>query len=139
MPYTCPQCSKDDSLIVTAMIELLPDEWSDEIEVEIVECSCCRFRGVAVDEESRRVPWIGVHPPRGLPRGGRGIRGVERRDQTLPDPANRGCTCPSHRSVAQALAWGEELRGELASSVQDGTGVEDLDECLPPSHPFAQR
>ena len=96
MPYTCPQCSKDDSLIVTAMIELLPDEWSDEIEVEIVECSCCRFRGVAVDEESRRgAPGFGVHPPRGLPRGGRGIRGVERRDQTLP----RSCEPGLHVSV----------------------------------------
>ena len=54
MPFTCPECSRPDCLMVTAMIELPPDEWSDEIEVEIVECSGCRFRGVAVDEESRR-------------------------------------------------------------------------------------
>ena len=44
--------------MVTAMIELPPDEWSDEIEVEIVECSGCKFRGVAVHEESDVVPWI---------------------------------------------------------------------------------
>jgi hypothetical protein len=112
MPFTCPECSRPDYLMVTAMIELPPDEWSDEIEVEIVECSGCKFRGVAVDEESRRGA-LDSECTRHVV-----YRVTEEEFESLrdaikrcPDPANRGCKCPHHRSVAQALAWGEELRG----------------------------
>jgi len=98
--------------MVTALIELPPDAWSDEIEVEIVECSGCQFRGVAVDEESRRGA-LDSECTRHV-----GYRVTEEEFESLrdaiercPDPANRGCKCPYHRSVAQALAWGEELRG----------------------------
>ena len=53
MPFLCPTCS-EKSLKTTSKIELPPDSRSDEIALQIVACSQCRFAGIAVYEESRR-------------------------------------------------------------------------------------
>jgi C4-type Zn-finger protein len=47
MPLVCPECSSA-SLNVTARLELPPDSRSDEITVQIVQCSQCGFSAAAV-------------------------------------------------------------------------------------------
>lgn len=53
MPLICPQCQRG-TLRVETSLELPPDARSDEISVQIVECSACGFEGVGVYRESRR-------------------------------------------------------------------------------------
>ncbi len=54
MPFRCPQCHSPASLEITRSIELPPDSRSDEITLQVVECSGCGLRAIAVYEESRR-------------------------------------------------------------------------------------
>ncbi len=53
MPFQCPECSTK-TLKITHKLELPPDSRSDEITLQIIECSGCGFGGIAVYEESRR-------------------------------------------------------------------------------------
>ena len=53
MPFLCPECGSM-SLSIVQSIELPYDARSDEITLQVVECSGCRFSGIAVYEESRR-------------------------------------------------------------------------------------
>ena len=54
MAFVCPECHTSESLRITRSLELPPDSRSDEITLQIIRCSSCRFAGVAVYEESRR-------------------------------------------------------------------------------------
>jgi hypothetical protein len=93
-------------------MELPPDQWSDEITLQIVACGQCHFRGIAVDEESRRGA-MDSYCDRHI-----GYRITEKELQSLqaaiencPDPSNIACECRSHCSVKQILAWGDSLSG----------------------------
>ena len=52
--FVCPECQNARSLDITSVIDIGYDSRSDEIALQLVECAACRFRGVAVYEESRR-------------------------------------------------------------------------------------
>jgi hypothetical protein len=53
MALVCPRC-RDDTLVISASLELPGDCRSDEITVQVVDCAACGFEGLAVYEESRR-------------------------------------------------------------------------------------
>lgn len=52
--FVCPECRETESLNIISAIDIECDSRSDEISLQVVKCSACRFRGIAVYEESRR-------------------------------------------------------------------------------------
>jgi hypothetical protein len=102
MPFRCPQCKSPGSLDIAASIELPPDSRSDEISLQVVACSDCQFRGLAVYEESRRgaidsESWnhIGywVSPD--------AVASVLKAIRSCPTPRNAKCKCPAHTSLGK--------------------------------------
>ncbi len=107
MPFRCPDCSLPASLEITHSIDLPPDSRSDEITLQIVECSGCGFRAVAVYEESRR----GVMEVESWDHTGYRLSEAVLEDLAstiigCPDPGNRRCTCPSHLKLGKADTQG---------------------------------
>ena len=101
MPFLCPNCSSHQrSLKIKARIELPPDSRSDEITLQIVECSQCRFTGIAVYEESRR----GALDSESFTHVGyrvsaQDVRKLRRMIRQCPEPDNRRCGCPVHQEL----------------------------------------
>ena len=101
MPFLCPKCSSPHrSLKIRAKIELPPDSRSDEITLQVVECSQCRFAGIAVYEESRRgalgsesFSHIGYRV------SAKDLRALRRMIRQCPEPNNRRCGCPVHQKL----------------------------------------
>ena len=106
MPLVCPECSSA-SLTVAASIELPPDSRSDEITLQIVRCSECRFSAAAVYQESRRgaldsesVDHAGYRMP------ARELRALRRLMRSCPEPRNAYCDCEAHRRLGVLDAAG---------------------------------
>lgn len=51
--FLCPQCGAYGLKILQAM-DLPPDNRSDDVILQIVECNSCSFKGLSLYEESRR-------------------------------------------------------------------------------------
>ena len=107
MAFVCPECIIRGSLKITHSMELPSDSRSDEIAVQIVECSHCKFRGAAVYEESRR----GALDSESVDHRGYKVKKTDLKSLTdkikaCPDPKNARCQCPSHRSLSQTDSWG---------------------------------
>ncbi len=101
MPFVCPECSMG-SLNITQKIELPPDSSWDEIAVQIVRCSRCKFQGVAVYEESRRGAldseiWHHV----GYRVGKDALKALRKAIRQCPAPSNSRCRCPTHLSLGR--------------------------------------
>ncbi len=108
MPFRCPQCQTRDSLDIQLSIELSPDRQTEEISLQVIGCSACAFRGLAVYSEARgsfqgAETWkhIGywVSPD--------AVESVSAAIRACPDPHSRACACPSHTGLGQ-----KDLRGE---------------------------
>jgi hypothetical protein len=107
MSFRCPQCLTRNSLEITLSIELSPDRQSDEISLQVVTCSACAFRGLAVYAESRHgrldsESWehIGywVSPD--------AIESVSATIRSCPDPFNSRCSCSAHTSLGEQDVYG---------------------------------
>ena len=99
MPFLCPSCSTK-SLRITSRIELPPDSRSDEIALQIVECSRCGFAGVAVYEESRRGALDSESVDHtGYRVSGGDLEALRKRIKQCPQPKNRRCRCSAHRAL----------------------------------------
>jgi Zn ribbon nucleic-acid-binding protein len=107
VPFLCPACSRHGTLSIKRRIELPPDSRSDEIALQIVECSDCGFAGIAVYEESRRGP-LGTetfhHTGYRLTRND--LRALRKAIRSCPDPTNSRCPCPAHQRLSQTDASG---------------------------------
>ena len=100
MSFRCPECSNPSSLKIKKSIELPPDSRSDEITLQLVNCTNCSFRGIAVYEESRRgrlgeesFNHIGYYTD---------DQSFERLDTLIkncPIPKNKKCDCDSHQQL----------------------------------------
>jgi hypothetical protein len=108
MSFRCPQCLTRHSLEITLSIELLPDRRSDEISLQVVSCSACAFRGLAVYEESRHgrsdsESWghVGywVSPD--------AVESVSAAIRSCPFPMNPRCTCAAHTSLGEQDVYGK--------------------------------
>lgn len=102
MPFLCPECSTSQSLKINAKIELPPDSRSDEITLQIVECSRCRFAGIAVYEESRR----GALDDESFSHVGyrvsaRDLGTLKRTIAQCPEPNNWRCGCSAHQTLSK--------------------------------------
>lgn len=101
MPFRCPQCKSIDTLEITASIDLPPDRRSTDISLQVVVCSACNFRGLAVYEECRS----------GGPSGEEGqhigywvspdaVDLVLQAIASCPSPHNDRCTCQAHTELS---------------------------------------
>ena len=100
MPFLCPECSASKSLRITSKLELPPDSRSDEITLQVVECSRCSFAGIAVYEESRR----GSLDSDSFDHTGyrvklEDLKALRNAIRACPRPGNPRCKCPTHRSL----------------------------------------
>jgi len=107
MPFPCPKCSEPKSLSITLSFELPPDNRSDEITLQIVECSQCGFAGIAVYEESRRgaLDAESFHHT-GYCVSAAGLRSLREMIEGCPDPRNSRCQCAVHRTLGRQDALG---------------------------------
>jgi hypothetical protein len=91
-------------------MQLPPDARSDEITLQVLECSRCPFKGLGVYEESRRgaletVAWEHT----GYLIGGDGVAQVAEAIRHCPDPFNSRCECSAHekftRPAGRRRSW----------------------------------
>jgi hypothetical protein len=109
MAFTCPHCGTPGTLRITHRLELPPDARSDEITLQVIRCSHCRFEGIAVYEESRR----GALDSESFSHTGyeakdkaqvSALKAAIRRCPARGDPR---CTCAAHRTYGQHGAYGQ--------------------------------
>ena len=108
MSFRCPQCLTRNTLEITLSIELLPDRQSDEISLQVISCSACDFRGLAVYSESRHgrldsESWnhIGYWVSRDA------VESVSTAIRSCPDPFNSHCLCPAHTGLGEQDVYGK--------------------------------
>jgi C4-type Zn-finger protein len=105
--FVCPACSRQGSLKIVRSIELPPDSRSDEITLQIVQCSDCGFAGIAVYEESRRGPLdsesfhhTGYHVSKSQ------LGDLRKAMRSCPQPGNARCQCRAHQTLGKTDASG---------------------------------
>jgi len=125
MPFRCPECSGSKTLHITARLELPPDSRSDEITLQVVKCTDCRFAGIAVYEESRRGALDSESIQHtGYRVGADDLKTLQRAIRRCPKPESWGCDCAAHRRFGthdasgrwnglDQLALGEAFEMEL--------------------------
>jgi hypothetical protein len=102
MTFRCPQCASPASLEITRSIALPPDSRSDEIMLQVVECSGCGFLALAVYEESRRGAFGSESWDHSAYRiVGAALDKLIRLIGECPQPGDPRCDCPSHRSLGK--------------------------------------
>ena len=101
MSFLCPNCNVE-SLKIDSSIELPSDSRSDEITLQIVKCSQCRFSGLAVYEESRRgsIDSESIEH-RGYYLSKDKINVVKRLIEECPKPKDPYCQCTIHRTFGR--------------------------------------
>ena len=107
MSFVCPDCLTPGSLEITLSMQLPSDSRSDDIALQIVECSNCRFQGVAAYEESRR----GALDSESWDHTGfrvaiDDVKALIETIQSCPRPSDEGCPCPVHRTLSRKNASG---------------------------------
>jgi hypothetical protein len=107
MPFTCPECHTPGALRITHRLELPPDARSDEITLQVVRCSQCRFEGLAVYEESRR----GALDDESFSHTGyeaekAGVSALKKAISRCPRPGNPRCACAAHEAYGRRDAHG---------------------------------
>ncbi len=102
----CPDCG-DVGLGVDATLAVKPGWMWDEIDVQIIACRACAFRGVATYCESRRgslddeaVDHHGYRLPQPL------LEVIERRIADCPNKRDETCTCIAHEHLGRSNAGG---------------------------------
>jgi hypothetical protein len=83
------------------------DSRSDEIALQMIACSHCGFRGIAVYEES----WRGKLDTENFEHTGyrvkpENLETIYTLIQNCPDPFNIHCTCSNHQQLGQHNAHG---------------------------------
>jgi hypothetical protein len=106
MAFICPRCF-GGTLKITSSIELPPDSRSDEITVQILKCSKCRFTGLGVYEETRRG---GLDSESFYHRGyfidDSALASIEKMIRQCPKTKKSGCRCRIHRSLGRVNELG---------------------------------
>ena len=107
MSFRCPQCKTRDSLEIISILELPPDAHSGEIALQVVECSACQFRGLAVYEEGRdSVPESESWAHTGYWVSPDAVESVLLATGQCPEPHNPQCRCSSHQALGKKDVYG---------------------------------
>jgi hypothetical protein len=118
MAFVCPECAAK-TLKIASRLELGPDSRWDEITLQTVRCSRCKFEGVAVYQESRRGALdseIVHHYGRRV--GADDLKRSKRAIEACPDPGDPRCGCDAHRELNERdgggrWIWLDGVRGEV--------------------------
>ena len=107
MSFRCPQCLTVDSLEITLAIDLPLDRRHDEISLQVVACSACKFQGLAVYEEARgntlaREEWTHI----GYRVSPDAIESVKAAINSCSAPHNPHCGCAAHTSLGEKNPYG---------------------------------
>jgi hypothetical protein len=106
MPFRCPQCLTPDTLEIIQSIDLPSDRRCDEISLQVIGCSACSFRGLAVYEElvhgAESETWhhIGYWVSRDA------VESVLAAMKTCLNPYDPRCSCPAHVSLGEKDIYG---------------------------------
>ena len=109
MAFKCPACN--GGLLGIEMSMNLPPVYDDEIQLQMVKCEACGFRGIAVYRESRRGSLKSnsfFHL--GYEVSDKDLEFVRSGIQRCPAPRDRRCQCETH------LAWGKLYWGAPQAS-----------------------
>ena len=101
MPFQCPEC-RQSALRITHRLELPPDARSDEITLQVVRCSQCRFEGLAVYEESRRGALDDEsYSHTGYEAKKAALSALKVAIARCPDPGDPRCACAAHEEYGR--------------------------------------
>lgn len=101
MPFLCPDCSTSGMLRIIRSLELPPDSRSDEITLQVVKCTRCRFETIAIYEESRRGGFGDESVDhRGYYVSESDLQWVKRKIDQCPNPRNGRCQCSVHKQLS---------------------------------------
>ena len=104
MAFVCPVCWTHGSLEIGMSLALPPDGDWDEISLQVVECSACRFKGAAVYEESRRGALDSeTWDHSGYRLDEEDLLALQEAIRQCPKPKDPHCPCSSHRSLGQQV------------------------------------
>ena len=120
MSFQCPQCLAPSSLEIIWSLSLPPDIRSDEICLQVVRCTACDFRGLAVYEETRRGPLDAEHWDHLGYRASPGLAlSIETALRGCHDPVNPDCSCAAHRNFGQVDAQGRWINPAVQAGVDN--------------------
>ena len=107
MAFECPSCKDTSSLAIHRRVEVRPPAPSSETSVQLVECKLCRFRALALYQESRAGSLESESVShRGYPLSGPGFESLNEIIKDCPDRLNRRCRCPSHVKLDEFASSG---------------------------------
>jgi hypothetical protein len=107
MAFTCPRCHGSGTLGITHRLELPPDARSDEITLQVIRCSGCRFEGLAVYEESRRGALDNEsYSHTGYEADRAALSAFKKAVRRCPSRGDPRCTCAAHETYGQRDARG---------------------------------
>jgi ferredoxin len=97
MTFQCPKCQQTASLEIQLVLQLPPDHRSDDIVLQVLECSHCEFQSLAVYEESRR----GSLETESWEHTGyivkeEAVKIISEAIRACPNPFNKRCDCDTH-------------------------------------------
>lgn len=111
MSFYCPNCRRNNSLVIGARLELPADARSDEITIQMVRCDECEFQGVAVYEESRRGGMDSESfDHRGYRLGQAELKRLNKLIAACPRPSDTKCTCSSHKELNHRTDYKQWIR-----------------------------
>jgi len=98
MSFVCPDCLRPGSLTITHRLELPPDSAWDELTIQVVACTPCSFRGVALYRESRRGALDSEHwDHTGYRLSEIEVQSLQQAIAECPSPTQPRCGCQTHR------------------------------------------
>jgi len=111
MALRCPECEANALRVETA-IELGSDARSDEVALQIVNCTRCGMEAVAVYEESRRGALDDDSVDhRAYPTDREALAAVRAIIASCPSPRDPNCGCRGHQRAREMLRGGTEPAG----------------------------
>lgn len=107
MCFICPDCLNSGSLEILESLQLPADERSDDITIQIIACENCRFRGLAIYEESRRGSW----DEDTFEHSGYRLDAVKLEElialiRRCPNPKDASCRCGTHQLLGLTDLFG---------------------------------
>jgi hypothetical protein len=110
MSFFCPECRNPSTLKIKKSIELLPDSRSDEITLQLIECTGCKFRGIAAYEESHRGSLDDVSfSHTGYYTNEQSIALLKALIKRCPNPKNKRCNCDAHEKLGRHNQLGRSM------------------------------
>lgn len=100
MPRDCGVCKTTNAIKIVQTLVLPPDSRSDDIILQVVKCTQCGFKGLAVYEESRRGALDSESWSHTAYRvAGQDLKTVAAAIRACPSPRDPRCHCDTHHQL----------------------------------------